>query len=208
MTALAVRLYEPLLGRLLAGVRRAGLALSPPRPGMKVIDVGCGTGAMLVRYAAAGCRVAGLDASAAMLSEARRRLGPDALLTVGEASALPFAAGGADLVVATMLFHTLPAEARVATLAEMARVAGRRGRVLVADYRPGRKAGLWPRLARWVAGAVEGVAGHGGGVRSLEQAGGVAGLAAAAGMEVEAESAAAGGAIAATLLRPAGPPGG
>ncbi len=207
MTDLAARLYEPVLGRLLAGVRRAGLALCPPRPGMMVLDVGCGTGAMLARYAAAGCRVAGLDASPGMLTEARRRLGPDALLAAGEAAVLPFAPGAADLVMATMVLHTLPADARVAALAEMARVAGSRGRVLIADYGPGRAPGLSARLARCVAGTIEGLAGHSGGVRSLELAGGAAGLAAAAGMTVQAESAAAGGAIAVTLLRPIAPPG-
>jgi SAM-dependent methyltransferase len=206
MAGWAARLYEPVLGWLLEGVRRAALTLSPPRPGMKVIDVGCGAGAMLARYAAAGCRVAGLDASPDMLSEARRRLGPGARLATGEAAALPFATGTADLVMATMLFHTLPEEGRPATLAEMARVAGNRGRVLIADYGPGRAPGLGARFARCAATAIEGLAGHGPGVRSLRTAGGVAGLAAAAGMVVEAEAVAAGGAIVVAVLRPAALP--
>jgi ubiquinone/menaquinone biosynthesis C-methylase UbiE len=206
MAGLTARLYEPILGRLLGGVRRAGLALCPPRPGAKVVDVGCGTGEVLARYAVAGCRVAGLDASAGMLAEARRRLGPGALLITGEATALPFTTGTADLVMAMMLFHTLLPEDRPAALAEMARVAGGRGRVLIADYGPRREPGLRARLARGLAGAIERLAGHGGGVRSLRAAGGLAGLAPSAGMLVEAEWGAAGGAIAVTLLRPVGRP--
>jgi len=207
MAGLTARLYEPILGRLLAGVRRVVLGLCPPRPGMEVVDVGCGTGSVLGRYAAAGCRVTGLDASPGMLAEARRRLGPGALLVTGEATALPFGTGTADLVTAMMLLHTLPEEERPAALAEMARVAGGRGRVLIADYGPRRAPGLGARLARGLAGAIEGLAGHGGGVRSLRAAGGVAGLAASAGMVVEAASAAAGGAIAVTLLCPISSPG-
>ncbi len=205
MAGLGARLYEPILGRLLAGVRRAGLALCPPRPGMRVVDVGCGTGAVLARYAAAGCRVAGLDASARMLAEARRRLGPGALLAAGEATALPFAAGSADLVTAMMLLHTLPEKDRPVALAEMARVAGARGRVLIADYGPAQMPAFSALLSRCLAGAIEGLAGHGGGVRSLRAAGGVAGLAGPAGMVVRAESAAAGGAITVSVLLPVGP---
>jgi ubiquinone/menaquinone biosynthesis C-methylase UbiE len=173
---------------------------------MTVIDVGCGAGGMLARYAAAGCRAVGLDASPDMLFEARRRLGPGVRLAAGDATALPFAAGTADLVTATMLLHTLPEGGRPAALAEMARVAGSRGRVLIADYGSRRAPGLAARFARGGAMAIEGLAGHGPGVRSLRAAGGVAGLATAAGMAVEAEAAAAGGAITVALLRPVTPP--
>jgi ubiquinone/menaquinone biosynthesis C-methylase UbiE len=202
MPEFLARWYEPLLGRMLAGVRRTALALGPPHPGIRVVDVGCGTGEMLTRYAAAGCRVAGVDLSASMLFEARRRLGPGALLALAEATALPFPSDGADLVLATMVLHGLPADSRVPALAEMARVAGKRGRVLVADHRPERERGAWPLLARGVARAVEGIAGHGPGVRSLLAAGGVAGLAARAGLRVEAVGMAAGGTISVTRLRP------
>jgi SAM-dependent methyltransferase len=206
MAGLIARLYEPLLGRLLEGVRRTALTLAAPGPGMRVIDVGCGTGAMLARFAAEGCRVAGLDSSMPMLVEARRRLGREAWLAAGKATALPFAPGGADLVTATMLLHTLPEESRTIALAEMARVAAG-GRVLVADHGPERIPGPAARLARGRGGAIESLAGHAPGVRSLRAAGGVAGLAAIAGLGVEAEMTVAGGAIAVTLLRPFSAPG-
>lgn len=208
MAGLAARLYEPILGRLLGGVRRAGLALCPPRPGMRVVDVGCGTGAVLARYAAAGGRVVGLDASGPMLAEARRRLGHGAWLAAGLATALPFADGSADLVTAMMLLHTLPEEDRLVALAEMARVAGTRGRVLVADYGPARLPAFGARLSRGLAGAIEGLADHGAGMRSLRAAGGVAGLAEQAGMAVEAETTAAGGIITVALLLPVAATGG
>src|SRR4030042_5048357 len=172
MAGLGARLYEPVRGRRLAGVRRAGLGLCPPRPGRRVVDVGGGTGAVRARPAAARCRVAGLDASARMLAEARRRLGPGALLAAGEATALPFAAGSADLVTAMMLLHTLPEKDRPVALAEVARVAGARGRGLIADYGPAQMPAFSALLSRCLAGASEGLAGRGGGGRLLRAAGG------------------------------------
>jgi SAM-dependent methyltransferase len=48
-----------------------------------VLDVCCGTGLMASELIALGYRVAGVDASAAMLARARRLLGPDAVLVRG-----------------------------------------------------------------------------------------------------------------------------
>jgi len=198
------RLYEPLLGRLLGGVRRTAREMAPPRPGMTVLDVGCGTGAFLALYQGAGCRVAVVDASPEMLAEARRRLGPGALLVQGEASALPFAPGGAGLVTATMVLHSLSPGERLAALAEMGRVAGPAGRVLVADHRPGPHGGVRGRASGALARGIEALARHGGGVASLRAAGGVGALAAAAGLEVEEVRPAAGGALEVVRLRQAG----
>ena len=44
-----------------------------PAPGTSVLDVGCGVGRWSRRLAAAGARVTGVDISATMLAEARRR---------------------------------------------------------------------------------------------------------------------------------------
>jgi 2-polyprenyl-3-methyl-5-hydroxy-6-metoxy-1,4-benzoquinol methylase len=52
-----------------------GLKMFPPREGMQVLDVGCGTGLQLAGYRQAGCRVTGIDASPAMLQVAGRARG-------------------------------------------------------------------------------------------------------------------------------------
>ena len=65
----------------------------PPREGMDVLDVGCGTGIQLASYQEAGCRVSGIDASQAMLNVARRRLGERADLQLGDAARMPYPDG-------------------------------------------------------------------------------------------------------------------
>lgn len=131
------RWYDRLFGGLNAGLRGLGLKMFPPRAGMDVLDVGCGTGIQLACYQDAGCRVSGLDASPAMLEVARRRLGSTASLRLGDATHLPFPDHAFDLVLASTVLHEMPAEVRAATLGEMRRVLRPGGRILLTDFEAG-----------------------------------------------------------------------
>lgn len=99
--------------RLLMGAIGA-LADHPPagRPcaGVRVLDVGTGTGRAAIGLARAGASVVGVDASAEMLDVARARaadLGVDVTFDVGDAHALPFAADQFDVAVSLrVLMHT------------------------------------------------------------------------------------------------------
>jgi len=51
--------------------------LLAPRPGERILDLGCGDGALTAKLVEAGCEVVGVDGSAAQV-EAARRLGLDA----------------------------------------------------------------------------------------------------------------------------------
>ena len=93
-----------------------------------VLDVACGTGAvaleLLRQY---GCRVVGIDQSAEMLEEARRRLRGRVELRQARAEQLPFEDGAFDGLTVTYLLRYVDDPA--ATMRELARVV-RRGRRL------------------------------------------------------------------------------
>jgi ubiquinone/menaquinone biosynthesis C-methylase UbiE len=133
----AARWYDRVFGGLNAGLRGLDLTMFPPRDGMEVLDVGCGTGLQLASYQHAGCRVSGIDASPAMLAAARRRLGDTAALRLGDAARLPWPDRAFDLVLASTVLHEMPSGVRVATLGEMRRVLRPGGRVLLTDFEAG-----------------------------------------------------------------------
>ena len=70
---------------------RAGAG--PPRPGDRVVDVGCGTGAVLERFGS-GAVAVGIDDHEEALAFARRKSG--ARLARADARALPFRTGSVD----------------------------------------------------------------------------------------------------------------
>jgi ubiquinone/menaquinone biosynthesis C-methylase UbiE len=115
--------------------KQHALALLDPRPGMALLDVGCGTGTDARELAAQvmpGGRVVGLDVSDTMLSEARQRsAGLPIDFVRGDAHKLEFPDGAFDGCRADRVFQHL-ADPR-ATLAEMARVTRRGGHIVVTD---------------------------------------------------------------------------
>lgn len=103
-------------------------------PGQSVLDVGCGTGALLhaIQRLDPAARLQGVDLTPAMLRVAAGKLHPGTGLAAADAAALPFAAASFDLVVSTSSLHywTDP----VAGLREMVRVARPAGRIVVTDW--------------------------------------------------------------------------
>ncbi len=75
--------------RFVAEMGAPVLDLLAPRPGERILDLGCGDGALTERLVAAGAVVVGVDASPEQVAAARRR-GLDARVADGEA--LPFEA--------------------------------------------------------------------------------------------------------------------
>lgn len=99
-----------------------------------VLDVGCGTGALLEALLAAAprARLAGVDLSEDMLEVARRRLGTSVRLNQARAEALPFEDASFDLVVSTNVFHFI--RNPLAALREMIRVLKPAGTVVITDW--------------------------------------------------------------------------
>jgi ubiquinone/menaquinone biosynthesis C-methylase UbiE len=101
------------------------------------LDVGCGNGRHLELVAERTDRAVGVDASPALLAEARDRLpaGRNVSLIVGDAAALPVAADTVDVGLYVATLHHLPDRgARRASLDELARVLAPGGRALVSVW--------------------------------------------------------------------------
>ena len=129
--------YDTLFQPMNAALLSIGLKLFPPAAGMKVLDVGCGTGAQLAHYQEAGCEVFGIDPSPSMLAMAQNRLGENAEFHLGSATEIPFEDNYFDLVTATLVLHELAPTVRDEVLAEMQRVVKENGRLLLIDFHPG-----------------------------------------------------------------------
>jgi ArsR family transcriptional regulator len=99
-------------------------------------DLGCGTGQVSAALAPFVGRVVAVDASAAMLQAARKRLhGFENIdLRRGELEALPIDDGRLDAATLMLVLHHVPEPARA--LAEVARVLKPGGRVIIADMLP------------------------------------------------------------------------
>jgi SAM-dependent methyltransferase len=115
--------------------RPAMLALAGDVAGRRILDAGCGSGPLSAALRDRGAVVTGIDASAGMVALARRRLGDDVALHVGDLrDRLPFADGAFDDVVASLVLHYL--EDWGPTLAELRRVLRPGGRLIASVDHP------------------------------------------------------------------------
>jgi trans-aconitate 2-methyltransferase len=111
-----------------------------PRPGERILDIGCGTGRLTseIQSRAPGTRVVGVDQSWAMVAEARRHA-RGFTLAQADATRLPVHDTTFDAVFSTATFHWVDDHA--ALFAEINRVLAPGGRLVA-------QAGGGPNLAR------------------------------------------------------------
>jgi len=131
------KLYDIFISPLTSGLRALGMKMFPPREGMAVLDVGCGTGIHLEHYQKAGCNVYGIDRSPSMLHVARDRLGESANLYLGDASNMPYPDKAFDLIIMSTALHEMPYAVRSAVVNEAKRTLKEDGRILLIDFHPG-----------------------------------------------------------------------
>ena len=115
--------------------KEAILEALAPVEGKKVLEIACGTGRFSVMLAERGADVVGLDISAPMLGEGRRKadranVGDHIEFMRGDAARLPFPDDHFDAVFAVRFFHL--ADTPEEYLTEMARVS--KGKVVFDTY--------------------------------------------------------------------------
>jgi ubiquinone/menaquinone biosynthesis C-methylase UbiE len=123
-------------------VYRRIVVLSGLRPGDSVLDVGCSSGYLARKLAAAAGpagRVTGVDPSEPAIAHARRRASGTMTFTVGSAQDLGLPDASFDVVTCTLAVHHVPARKRDLAVREMYRVTKPGGRLLVADFDPSRR---------------------------------------------------------------------
>src|ERR1700722_26347 len=123
---------------------KRALILAKVQPGSRFLDVGCGTGRWVRRYAQLGFRPIGIDATAGMLQTAREH-GTTPPLTVGWASALPFADAYFDAVSDVTVIQHIHYSLQSTVLSEMLRVLKPGGRLILMEVIRGRDGHIFSR---------------------------------------------------------------
>jgi len=110
------------------------------RAGMRVLEIGCGTGTLTLMMAKRGASVTGIDASPRMLAEAEKKIKAAGLeehpsLKYMDATLIGdrFPAASFDLIVSTLVFSELPLDAQRFVLEASQKLLTPHGRLLIAD---------------------------------------------------------------------------
>jgi len=108
-------------------------------PGHRVLDIGCGTGAMALRvkHTHPQATVVGLDPDQPSLDRARRKAlaeGLDVQLDLGSAGSLPYADDSVDRIVSAFAIHHLADGERLRAYTEMLRVLSPTGSLHLMDF--------------------------------------------------------------------------
>lgn len=130
--------YERYVGRWSRALAPGFLRWAGVQPGMRVLDVGCGTGAVAEAALALGAQVDGLDLNADHVAWCNARVAAGAGKAVfqqADAMQLPFGDASFDAAVSALVVNFLPDAAQ--GMAEMVRVVKPGGLVAVSvwDYR-------------------------------------------------------------------------
>jgi SAM-dependent methyltransferase len=132
----------PKLSELISGVGERVVARAGVEPGMRVLDVACGTGNAALPAARAGAAVTGLDLVPKLLDVGRQKAadaGVEIEWVEGDAEELPFDDASFDRVFSTFGHMFAPRHRRTAD--EMARVCREGGVIAICCWTPEGTAG-------------------------------------------------------------------
>lgn len=103
-----------------------------PLAGRRLLDIGCGSGALARSLSERGARVAGVDPNPEALAVARKSV-PDGTFQAARAEALPFADASFDGAVFLNSLHHVPKPMMHRALREAARAVGPSGPIVVVE---------------------------------------------------------------------------
>jgi ubiquinone/menaquinone biosynthesis C-methylase UbiE len=120
-------------------LREQLIELAAPVAGEKLLDVGCGTGAVTLaaKSKVEGIEAHGIDASPEMIEVAKEKAAKNRAeidFRVALIEEIPFPAASFDLVTSSLMLHHLPDDLKAEGLAEIRRVLKPGGRFLAMDF--------------------------------------------------------------------------
>jgi len=130
-------LYDFFMGPLTIIFNKFHHRLAPPRQGMMVLDVGCGTGSDLKLYHKGRCKIHGVDLSPGMVKVARKKYGGSVDFRVCDGADMPYQDETFDLILSVITFHEMSLQKREGVLKDMIRVLKNDGHLLLTDFSPG-----------------------------------------------------------------------
>lgn len=156
------RIYDPLIERWLATapMRAAVVEALDLRPGMRVMELGCGPGrlAVEIKRRHPGVILEAVDADPEMIAMARRnaeQAGVEITFREADITRLP-SLGRYDRIYSTLVFHHLRPEGKWSALRWVREALGPDGRFVVADF--GRPHGLTQWLVSHLVQPLDGIA--------------------------------------------------
>ena len=146
------RLYDFVFGAILQPGRERAIRAIEPRPGLRVLELGIGTGLTVDLYPR-DWRVVGVDLSWPMLAEARKKVVEqhlDQTVTLLEANGerLPFDDESFDVIVAPYVMSVVPDPVSVGR--ELRRVCKPGGQVILLNHFLSQDS-FGARLERWIS---------------------------------------------------------
>jgi SAM-dependent methyltransferase len=107
-------------------------SILPSLGGMRILDIGCGSGGFVRQLVAAGADASGVDPGAEAIRRGRAA-DPDADLTVGGAEQLPYRDRSFDAAVMVHSLHHVPQDLMLKAISEATRILRQEGALVIIE---------------------------------------------------------------------------
>lgn len=129
------RLHEAVISAADQLLSQVSNQIAVPAPAVRLVDLGCGSGTLLLKFLQQELSLTGVDIDGRMLRQARRKSGADRIEWFEAPSyhtGLP--PDSTHVVTCTLLMHHLSDDLKCQTLREALRIAAPGGVIVLADF--------------------------------------------------------------------------